>query len=120
MILLKQGKTQQALFELRKVAGTTPPTIISASAWGLLVVALRETNQPKEAARARTEHKRVLTRLTGSTVPEDAAIAHFMLGMEYKFDGERALAKKHFETALKGNALPEREKSQAEEALKEV
>lgn len=120
LILLRQGKAQQAIFELRKVASTTPPTIVSASAYGLLVYALRETKQLKEGERARVEHKRVLAKLTESANAEDAALAHFQLGVEHKFDGDRALAKRHLQAATQGSALPARERALALAALAEV
>jgi Flp pilus assembly protein TadD len=119
MVLLRQGKHQQAVFELRKVASVTPPTVLSAHGWGLVVYALRESKNMKEAERARGEHKKVLIKLTQSKSPEDAAIGNFMLGMEYKFDGDRTLAKQHFTTALAG-PLPGPERLQCEAALKEV
>ncbi|MCK6546630.1 hypothetical protein L6R52_12340 [Myxococcota bacterium] len=120
LILLRQGKAQQAIFELRKVAGTTPPTLLSATGHGLLVYALRETKQLKEAERARTEHKKALQKVAEGKVADESALAHFMLGMEYKFDGERDLAKRHLQTAVASPLLPPLERGQAEKALTEV
>jgi tetratricopeptide (TPR) repeat protein len=120
LVLLRQGKPQQGIFELRKVAGTAPPTILSASAWGLLVVAFRESNNAREAERARTEHRRALQKLIESNVAEDSALANFMLGMEHKHDGERAPAKKLLQTALDSGKLPPAETAAAQKALAEV
>jgi predicted Zn-dependent protease len=120
IVLLRQGKAQQAAFELRRVAGQNPPTIFSASAQGLLVIALRETNQPKEAERARAQHKQILAKLTQSATPEDAAMANFLLGMEYKFDGERDIAKRHLAAAIESKKLPNDERAIAERALSEL
>jgi tetratricopeptide (TPR) repeat protein len=120
LVLIRQGKSQQGIFELRKVAGTTPPTILSVSAWGLLVVAFKEAGNMREAERAHTEHKRALEKMTQSKVAEDSAIAHYMLAMEYKIDGERAIAKRHLEAALATNKLPPAELASAKAALAEV
>lgn len=120
MVLMRQGKSQQGIFELRKVAGVTPPTILSVSAWGLLVVAFREANNAREAERARTEHRRLLQKLCESKNGEEAALASFMLGMEHKHDGERAPAKKLLQTALDSGKLPKNETEAAKKALAEV
>lgn len=120
MVLIRQGKQQQGIFELRKVAGVTPPTIISVSAWGLLVVALTEQRKTQEAQRAHTEHKRALEKLTQSKSAEEAALAQYMLGMEHKIDGERAIAKRHIEAAIASKALPANELALAKAALAEL
>jgi tetratricopeptide (TPR) repeat protein len=120
LVLMRQGKHQQGVFELRKVAGTTPPTIFSISAWGLLVVAFKELGNMKEAERAHVEHKRALEKMTASKVAEDAALAHYMLAMEYKIDGERAIAKRHLEAALATKALPKAELASATAVLAEL
>jgi tetratricopeptide (TPR) repeat protein len=120
IILLRQGKSQQGMFELRKVVSADPPTIASAYAKGLIVVALREAKNAKEAERAHEEHKKLLSRVAEIATGEDKALAHFMLGMEHKFDGEREPAKKHLCAALEAGGLPERERAQVEAALLEV
>lgn len=120
MVLLRQGKAQQAVFELRRVAGTTPPTLISASAWGLLVLALKESKQLKEVEKARGEHMKALARLADTAAGEDRALASFMLAMEHKYNGEREPAKKYMLRALEGTALPAEERRQAQAALKEL
>lgn len=120
MILIRQGKEQQGIFELRKVAGVTPPTILSVSAWGLLVLAFTELRKTQEAARAHTEHKRALEKLIQSKTPEESALAQYMLGMEHKIDGERAIAKRHIEAAIASKALPKAELALATAALAEL
>src|SRR5262249_26631296 len=94
IVLLRQGKGQQGMFELRKIAGAAPPSIGSAYAQGLLVLALREAKKPQEADKAHEEHKRMLLKVAEASSGEDKALAHFMLGMEHKIDGEREPAKK--------------------------
>lgn len=120
LILLRMGKPQQALFELRKVAGLSPPTLVSAQAWGLLVMAHRALDQAGEAERARGEHLKTLLRLTETAPAEDRGLAQFLLGMEYKFEGRRDLAKRFLRLASEDAELPEPYRSQTLSALKEV
>lgn len=120
IVLAHQGKAQQGMFELRKVAAADPPTLASVQAWGLIVIALREAKQSKEAERARGEQRKALQRLAADGTPEERAFAHFLLGIEHKFDGERDLAKKHLTAAVQGTALPEQERALATAALAEV
>jgi tetratricopeptide (TPR) repeat protein len=120
IVMLRQGKTQQAMFELRKLASANPPTIAAAYAQGLLVVALRESNQGKDAERIHGEHKKMLAKLTEVANGEDQALAHLMLGLEHKFDGERDLAKTHLEQAIRLKALAPEDLARAEAALSEV
>jgi tetratricopeptide (TPR) repeat protein len=120
IVLLRQGKGQQGMFELRKIASATPPTIAGAYAQGLLVLALREAKKGPEAEKAHQEHKRMLQKIAEISTGEDKALAHFMLGMEHKIDGEREPAKKQLQAALAVGALDERERKQAESALGEV
>ncbi len=120
IVLLRQGKGQQGMFELRKIASASPPTIASAYAQGLLVLALREAKKGPEAEKAHQEHKRMLLKVAETSTGEDKALAHFMLGMEHKIDGEREPAKKQLQAALAVGALEARERKQAEAALAEV
>ncbi len=120
LILLRQGKPQQAIFELRRVAGLKPPTIHSAQAAGFVVLALRETGNRTEADRARKAQLDVLALLVNSPDAETAALAHQMLGMEHKFVGERAQAKRHLEAALASPALPPDARRSAEKAMEDL
>jgi hypothetical protein len=56
----------------------------------------------------------------GTASGEDKALAHFMLAMELKFDGERAPAKKHLRAALDVGGLTDRDRKQAEAALADL
>jgi hypothetical protein len=118
--MLRQGKAQQAIFELRRVAGMKPPTIHSAQAAGFVVLALRETGNPGEADRARKAQLDTLQVLIKSNDAETAALAHQMLGMEHKFVGERAKAKEHLSKALASPALPPDERRSAELAMQDL
>ncbi len=120
LVLLALGKSQQAVFELRKVARKEPPDILSAQAWGILEMSLRDLKNGEEAKRARHEHLKLLKRLATDESSEDAALAHFMLGMEYKHDGVRKEARQHLETALSNDALPPVERTRAEQAIKDL
>lgn len=104
--LFRQGKLQQAVFELRKVAGIKPPTIASAQALSLVSGFMRQTGNAAEAERARDEAIKILDQLARGTDKAEASLAHFLLGMERKFEGRRDLAKKHLETALAGKLDP--------------
>lgn len=120
LLLLREGKPQQAVFELRRVAGMTPPTIQTAQAAGFVVIALRELGNGADAERARKSHIEMLKKLTTSDDEETEAIANFMLGMEHKFDGDRGTAKAHLEKALASSELPPDEKSSAELAMQDL
>lgn len=120
LVLLRQGKQQQAIFELRKAAGAKPVSVASASASGFLVIALREANQAKEAARAHADHMKLLAKLAESGVPADRATAHVLLGIEHKFDGTRDAARRHLTIALESGALGAEERERVEAALKEL
>lgn len=120
-ILMRQGKHQQAVFELRRVAGSTKPTLVSAQAAGLVVIALREAKKGPEAERARAQYLDTLERLTKADLPGvERALAQHMLALEHKHDGQRRLAKPLLEAALASGALPQAERAQAEQALKEL
>lgn len=119
LILLRQGKFQQAVFELRRVSGQTPPTLVSAQAAGLVVVALRSDKKATEADRARGQQLDLLDKLTRSLTGEEKAMAQFMLGMEHKHDGRRDKARPLLQAALT-TGLPGREAEVAKRALAEV
>lgn len=120
ILLLHQGKPQQALFELRRAAGVKPPSIESAQAAGFVVIALREIGNGKEAERARATQLEMLRALVKRDDDETRALAHFMLGMEHKFDGERAPAKQHLEAALALEALPADARATADQAMQDL
>ncbi len=120
LVLLHQGKPQQAVFELRRVAGSKPPNIRSAQAAGFLVLALREMGNRDEAERARKSQLEILATLIKSEDAETAALANHMLGMEHKFVGERAKAKQHLEKALASPALPPDERASAQQAMEDL
>ena len=117
LLLLRQGKHQQAVFELRRAASARPPTLLVAQAAGLLVLALKEGNQQQEADRAHRQHVSLLDELLKSKDPETAAVARFMRAMEHKFDGQPADAREHLKAVLASDALPEAERASAERAL---
>jgi tetratricopeptide (TPR) repeat protein len=120
LIMFRQGKPQQAIFELRRVAGMKPPTIHSAQAAGFVVMALRESGNGAEADRARKQQLDLLNGLTKSKDAETAALAFQMLGMEHKFVGERAKAKEFLTKALASPALPPDERKSAETAMEDL
>lgn len=120
LLLLRQGKHQQAAFELRKVAALKPPTVLTAQAQGFLVLALYEQKNGKEAQRIRGEQLKTLEGLTRSAHPPEAALAQLMLGLEYKFDGQRAEAKRHLTAAVDSGQLPKEDLGLAQKALSEV
>lgn len=117
LILLRQGKDQQAVFELRRVAGATPPTLVSAQAWGLLVIAFRQLKKGQDANKAQTEYRKALEQIERSGAPADVAQARYMLGMEHKFDGNRAMAKRYLEQALGFAELPAEDRVRIEATL---
>ncbi len=120
LVLLRQGKPQQAVFELRRVASIEPPTPQTAQAAGLVVVALLDNGKASEAERARHQHRRILERLCKQGDGVDAALGRFMMAMEKKFDGDRAGAKAAFQDALSGGSLPPEYREQAERALADL
>lgn len=105
LVLLRQGKHQQAVFELRRVAAQKPPTLSAAQALSWVVQSFRTQKNAKEAERARDEQLKVLEAVAGGPDPAAAALAHVMLGAEHKHDGRRDLAKKHLTAALASGAL---------------
>ena len=117
MVLFRQGKAQQSLFELRKVSGVKPSTLSSAQAMGFMVIIHRDLNQPDEAARVREDQLKTLTLLTKDEHLETAAMANYMLGMEYKFDGQRKEAAACLRSALEVSTWPEDDRSRIQAAL---
>ena len=120
IVLMRQQKAQQAVFELRRVAGNKKQDLLSAQAWGLIVLAHREQNNQKEAERARQEQLKLLERLSKTAPEAEAALAHLTLGLERKHDGERAPARKHIEAALASGRLPKDEAAIARAALEDL
>ena len=120
MVLLRQAKPQQAIFELRRVAAVEPPTAQSALAASLVVVALTEQGKAAEASRARQQHQRILERLQKQPPGADRAIGAFMLGMEKKFEGDRPGALQALKAALAQPELPDEYRGQAERALSDL
>jgi tetratricopeptide (TPR) repeat protein len=120
IVLWRQGKPQQAVFELRKVASAKPPTIASAQALGFVVLVHRETNNGPEAERARTEQMKLLGEIARSPTPGDAALANFMLGMEFKYEGRRPDARRHLEAALASHALSTEDEDRIRGTLNEL
>ncbi|MCB9654695.1 MAG: hypothetical protein H6729_11255 [Deltaproteobacteria bacterium] len=120
-VLLHAGKIQQAIFELRRVASVSPPTILSVQAKGLLALAFHKNRQPKESERVRDECKTSLRAMSDvSPLTPDGALAAWMLGMELKFDGDRLGARACLKKALDAQLLPADAKASAERALKSL
>ena len=118
LVLLSQKKYQQALFELRKAASVQPPTLLSAQAAGLTAVALADAKKPgAEVERAREKAKAILLQLASASDAVTASVAAFMLGVEFKFEGEREKARTWLERALAADQLPAQERRLAEGAL---
>ena len=105
LVMLAQGKGQQAVFELRKAAGIKPPNQMTAQAAGLVAVALAQHKPGAEVERAREQYKGVLQQLTKGQAPAVEAWACLHLGMEFKHDGQRAEAKQWLHRAAGLNAL---------------
>jgi tetratricopeptide (TPR) repeat protein len=97
--LFRQGKHQQAVFELRKVAGQKPPTLAGAQALSFVAMIQRQVGPAAELERTRGELTKLLTQLTQGS-KEESGLAHLMLAAEHKGDGRRAEAKRHLEAAL--------------------
>jgi tetratricopeptide (TPR) repeat protein len=119
MLLYGRGKVQQAVFELRKVAGRASTDLWSAQALALVHLVLREQGNTKEAERARSEQLKLLEQLAKGE-GEAQAFAHFILGMEHKHDGRREPAKRHLSLAAAHPALPAGEKAQVQAALRDL
>ncbi|MBK8014958.1 MAG: hypothetical protein IPK13_26875 [Deltaproteobacteria bacterium] len=120
-VLMHAGKIQQAIFELRRIASASPPTILAIQAKGLLALAFHKNRQPKESEQARNECKAALrTMCDGSPLTPDGALAAWMLGMELKFDGDRSGARAALKRALDAELLPADAKASAERALKSL
>ncbi len=117
LVLLSQGKHQQAVFELRRAASAQPPSLLVAQAAGMLHGALVEMGNKKEAEKARAQHLKILDDLTRSEDAPTAAMARYRRAMEHKFDGERLPAKQLLAAALEGGHLPPDERASAERAL---
>lgn len=115
-LLLRQGKLQQAAFELRKASAEGPEDLVGIQARALLADALARLGQAIEAEAVRAALKTALERL-GRVGGMEAGIALAWLGFEHKHDGARRAAKAAFEAALNEDALPPEERAAIERAL---
>jgi len=120
LLLFRQSKTQQAIFELRKVSSAAKPSLASAQAFGYMALIHTESKKGPEAERARDGQREQLAKLVKSSDPEEAGLAHFMLGMEHKFDGMRREATSHLEAAIASGGLGPDETAQAQAALDDL
>ncbi|MFO0728613.1 MAG: tetratricopeptide repeat protein [Myxococcota bacterium] len=118
--LLREGKPQQAVFELRKAASQKPPNLAAVQALSMVVSIFRQEKNAKEADRARAEQIKLLEQVAAGSDPASAALATFFLGVEHKFDGQRELAKKTLQAALAKGLLEPGFKTKAEEILREL
>lgn len=105
LVLLRQGKHQQAVFELRRVGAQKPPSLAAAQALSWVALSFRQQKNGAEADRARAEQLKVLESVAAGTDPAAAAIANVLLGAEHKHDGRRDLATKHLKAALAHKTL---------------
>lgn len=105
LVLLRQGKHQQAVFELRRVGASKPPSLAAAQALSWVALSFRQQKNAKEADRARDEQLKVLDAVAAGADRASAALAHVLLGAEHKHDGRRDRAVKHLEAALASGAL---------------
>ncbi|HJL43132.1 MAG TPA: hypothetical protein RMG48_17635 [Myxococcales bacterium LLY-WYZ-16_1] len=117
LVLLRLGKPQQGMFELRKAAADAG--LVGAQAQALLADALMDSNKGAEAEKARDVLCEQL-RACASLPDPDGAYARLWLGMEYKRNGMRAEARRELEAAIASGALPDAERRVAEDALTEL
>jgi tetratricopeptide (TPR) repeat protein len=117
LLLKAQGKDQQAIFELRKVAGAKTASLASAQALGFMVMMQEDAGQKEEAARTRKQHRELLKNMVENQDDEVSSLAHYMLGMDFKYAGSRVEAKDHLEQAVKRGGLAPDERARVEEAL---
>lgn len=120
LLLKAQGKEQQAMFELRKVAGGKAQDLAAAQAYGFMLIILEDSGKNEEAQRTRKQYHTLLTRLVEDEDEEVSCLSHFMLGMDLKFHGNRQDAKKHLELAKSKNGLQAEQASQVEQALAQL
>ena len=119
VFLARLGKTQQAAFELRKVASGTPVTALSLQAAGLLVLAFRDAGQREQAERAREKQLELLARHS-SGPGELGALASYMLGMEHLHAGDRKRAGVSLHRALDSGFLPPDQERSARRAVDDL
>ncbi len=105
IVLARMGKAQQAAFELRKVIGAKPATILGAQAAAMLASVMAEQKQPKEVDKARQQAQDILKQLIEKG--PDQALAHYLMGLEKKHEGNRVLARQHLEAALAAGLVGE-------------
>jgi TPR repeat protein len=116
-LLFRQAKVQQAMFELRKVAGLKPPTLASARALGLIALFSRAASKKDDAERAEREQRAALEALGRDEDPETRGLAAWMLGMELAHAGERIAAKAALERALASGGLGAEETAKVKASL---
>ena len=117
-VLLRQGKPQQAAFELRKAAEVADD-LLSVQSLALLSTALRALGRAAEAEALAERRKAALARIAPSGGVE-GAIAWAWLGFEHKYDGQRRPARTAFESALGCAALPAAERAAVEAAIADL
>lgn len=117
-ILMRQGRTQQAIFELRKVVARTPESLLTAQAYGMMTLFLSQSGQTEAADRAQKAHHALLRRLqTDLASAADRASATYLLGEELLLLGQRAEALAAFESAIASGAL---DQTQGDRAVQRV
>ncbi|MBI4818178.1 MAG: hypothetical protein HY791_18085 [Deltaproteobacteria bacterium] len=119
-LLFKRGKSQQAIFELRKAASASPPTVTSVQAHAFLVIFLTELKKKDEAARAKKDHLAALEALAGRDDVEASSYGHFMLGLELLHEGRKPDARTRLESALSRGGLAEDDVATARAKLAEL
>lgn len=120
LVRAQQGSLQQAFFELRRAAGKTPPSLLSAQAGALLVTLLSEAGRGGEANKAEEALYRQLDLLGRSEDPEVGPPARLMRALEHKKAGERAPAKALLAALLSEGQLSAELSQTAQAALAEL
>ena len=120
LLLKAQGREQQAMFELRKVAGGKTQDLAAAQAYGFMLIILEDGKKNDEAQRTRKQYHSLLEKLVEDEDEEISCLAHFMFGMDLKFHGNRKEARKHLELAQSKNGLQPEQAGQVEKALEQL
>jgi tetratricopeptide (TPR) repeat protein len=115
-LLLRLGRPQQAMFELRKVAAAEPLDLEGVQALAFLSEALRAQGKGREAEALADRRRRALARRASEGGPT-GAIARAWLGFELKHAGERRPARAALEAALADPELPDAERAAVAQAL---
>ena len=116
-LLFKQGKTQQAIFELRKAASASPPTVTSVQAHGFLVLFLKQLGKKDEHTRARKDQLEALEGLSKREDAEASSYGLYLLGLEHMHDGRKDVARARLEEALKRGGLAAEDLEKVKEVL---